>query len=224
VLRAIPFTASFRYNFVIGQNVAAISAVIGTGVLTRNVHKFSSQSRIKTIPETTQKSLADLGIAAVQASTSSPHDVEDKASCAHIHKTHRQFLEDACFGVHVDTTWHTLPEDVRRFLLLRVSGEPAVVTHTVHVWLSERKDCSPQHGQHLHHITGSRDATDIPGASSSRCENIIESELTSDCARDVASRRLSLAQMLAQGIDDVVQWISVISGAAHDCRENSGTG
>jgi glycosyltransferase involved in cell wall biosynthesis len=217
VLRAIPFTASFRYNFVIGQNVAAISAVIGTGVLTRNVYKFSSQPRIKIIPETTQKSLADLGVAAVQASTPSPHDVEDKGSCAHIHKTHRQFLEDACFGVHVDTTWHTLSEDVRRFLLLRVSGKPAVVTHAVHVWLSGKKDCSHQYGQHHHHNTGSTDATDIPDAPSLRCEKIIDSELTSDCARDVALRRRPLVQMLAQSIDDVVQWISVISGAAHDC-------
>jgi hypothetical protein len=192
LLRAIPSTAAFRYNFVIGQNLAAISAVIGTGLLTRQSSELSSTDALG-------KGSTDNVI------TSPSHAIKHIAPCTHIHNNNRQFLEEACLGVHVDTVWHKLHEDVRRFLLNRVSAKAATITPAVHEWLvtigALYQDGIPRRQNRITEAVHARGT---------------EFELTSDWAWKTASQRRSLWKIIMHGVDDVVKWISVISGAAHD--------
>lgn len=222
ILRAIPYTAAFRYDFAIGQNFAAITAVIGTGVLTRRGHKPSAKIRNLDILETRQSVIADSDVATSRICALSPYDTKHESTCALVHRSNRQFLEDACFGVHVDTVWHTLHEDVRRFLLYRVCGKATAMTPAVHMWLSvkfettPRRDCHSQEKDHRHHFRGLKRGTGLLDDQCSKPEMNANYELTSRCPGKIALRRRSFTQRIVQGIDDIVKWVSIISGAAHD--------
>ncbi|KAI7424007.1 glycosyltransferase family 4 protein [Hortaea werneckii] len=223
VLRAVPATATFSFDFVIAQNVATISAVIGTGILTTRSFNNMSQARASKAVLSIKHGLT---LSSSAASQNADADTVEKKSLSDIHEINRILLAHLCLGLDVNATWLTLPQDVRRLILHRVVGKPSLMTATTRSWLEEQQRTITWHDVELSNCTSLQQLSHCSIQERHSNHTPIDpeaantfSELTSDLSQMTARRTSVLrrvAQATAHAVDVTVQWTAIISGAAPD--------
>ncbi|KAI7443195.1 glycosyltransferase family 4 protein [Hortaea werneckii] len=225
ILRAIPATATFSYDFVIAQNVATISAVIGTGLLTTRSFNNLNQARASKAVPAAKHGQTHSGSAVTPAHNADANTVE-KTPSSDVHETNHMLLAHLCLGLDINAVWLTLPLDVRRLIFHRVVGKPSLMTTTTRSWLEKQQSTMARHDIELSNCTSRQEIglccfqerhsnhASIDPASANTC-----SELTSDLSQMTARHRSLLrrvVQATARAVDVTVQWTAIISGAAPD--------
>ncbi|KAI7152996.1 glycosyltransferase family 4 protein [Hortaea werneckii] len=225
VLRAVPATATFPYDFVIAQNVATISAVICTGLLTTRSFNKMNKAKASKAAMPTKHGQPSSSFDAPTTQDAGVVVVETKPS-ADIHETNRILLTHLCLGLDVNATWLTLPQDVRRLILHRVIGKPSSMTATTRSWLDKQQSTIALHDIELSKCISYQEiglcSTQERHSSHAHINSTpanISSELTSDLSQMTVRRTSALrrvAQATAHAVDVTVQWTAIISGAAPD--------
>lgn len=225
ILRAVPSTANFRYDFVIGQNTATISAAVGTFLFTEcfpNPFKKDKTYRgvdQKGAPEPPPGSAGGGGNGLDCIVKHAPN------SCSTVHRANCQILEALCLGVDVNTKWSGLPEDVRRLIVCRVLGKAACITSDVQEWMFEQPRTLAYHDENYESILDSYKEleTEIKEPAGVQVDAFSTPtrgvpELTSAYTRgppsDFAIARIGRATV--QAAERIVRWTAIISGAAPD--------
>lgn len=225
ILRALPYTADFFYDFAIGHNTATFSAAIGTFLFTgylKNPFRRSVQAQAVVI----QSDQKNYGIIASK-------DGNDDRTVSHlkdgpcnmIHTTNRDILRHLCLDLDINVRWSRLPEDVRQLILCRVLGLPAQMTLEVSTWLSEELCDMRQHDENLKRCIGLFSAREdtAQGPVTVHTEKRFTScqrlpELTSAYYRQSPPCTFigGAARFVVRAVDIIVKWTAIISAAAPD--------
>ncbi|KAH0294534.1 glycosyltransferase family 4 protein, partial [Aureobasidium sp. EXF-3399] len=227
VLRADSHTDALIYDYVIGLDVASISAAISTFIFTGYFSSTSNpKDRPQVAPETDRRSTEKPPTNNTNAQPSSwatLFKTHTDTLCNLSHNTHRQILQHLCLDIDVNAQWTKLPDNVRSLVISRMLGVTSHTTATCRTWLaarstrtqecdSELKKCLVEYEEKK--STVSRDAENAFNIAGS----YKEPELTSFLGRKftVKSKFTRLVTILTLTIYDIVKWTALISGGAPD--------
>lgn len=202
LLRALPATKTFFYDYAIAQVTATVSAAIGTGVLTRSFPRLHARSE----PSPEQHSV-DQSRTVAEDEQRHKHD---RLPCYVVHDAHRKILHHLTMGLDPNAAWQSMEEDVRRVVVQRVLCRAVRITQAVRNWSLDQPTAIAEHDKSLrdpssYSLIDSSPAAGVPFKSNTNRPNP---------GTHSFGHMFKVFMWPMQAMDLAVQWTALISGAS----------
>jgi glycosyltransferase involved in cell wall biosynthesis len=227
ILRAVPNTSGSIYDYVIGLNVACVSAAICTFFLTgylsppTSPNKQPQDSSKRDGRDTDKRSASRENAQPSSWATLFKSDTD--TLCNLSHTTHRQILQHLCLGIDVDVQWTKIPEDVRALIVSRMLGVTGYTTAAARAWLTAESKSTQESDQELGKCLVDYEIKKTTvSKNTDNAFNIAgsyrEPELTSVLGRQftIKSKLTRFVTMFELTVLETVKWTALISGGAPD--------